>query len=160
MPVPHESPDENGEAQRRRDRPLRVVPPEGEQPGGDAAGYELFDGFDGEPFPEPPPLPDEEGQYVKPLAPLDVRAREVVIRALKAIPSWNERPPSFVESIEYSQRGDWATSTNGFKRGIHTAATIVVFVLTFPLDLAMKLRPKPIAFVLTIVLLIIVSHIL
>ncbi len=100
---------------------------------------------------EPEPVLDSYGNPVTPQAPLDVRVRETVVRHLHGIPAFGQPPASFAEAIEYSQNGDWATSTNGAKRAAHGLATILAFLLTYPLvDLFGKARTKPGPFVIAV----------
>lgn len=101
----------------------------------------------------PIPTLGVDGTPLTPLAPWDIRARAAVVAAFKASPRWSEPPPSFAESLEYSSRGDWATSDKGAKRAIHVLATVLAFLVTYPLDLVIKFRAKPIGLVLTVVLL-------
>lgn len=91
-----------------------------------------------------PPLLDSHGDPVTPQAPLDVQLRESLVRYLRGIPAFGTSPASFAEAIEYSQNGDWATSSNGAKRAVHGLATVITFVVTWPLvDLLGKHRTKP-----------------
>lgn len=128
----------------------------GEEP---AAGEDTRD--DGQEAADAPVL-DSNGEPVTPQAPLDVQLREAAVRYLHGLPGFGQRPASFAESIEYSQTGDWATSSNGAKRAVHGLATVLTYVVTYPLvDLLGQARTKPgpfaiallIAFVLVQVLL-------
>lgn len=93
---------------------------------------------------EPEPLLDSNGEPVTPAAPLDIQIREHAVRYLHGLPAFGGRPASFAEAIEYSQTGDWATSSNGAKRAAHGLATVIAFVVTWPLvDLLGKARTKP-----------------
>lgn len=127
--------------------------------GADAAESDDSQGAEGD---HDGPLLDSNGDPVTPQAPLDVQLREIAVRYLHGLPGFGQRPASFAESIEYSQTGDWATSSNGAKRAVHGLATVLTFVVTWPLvDLLGKARTKPgpfavallIAFVLVQVLL-------
>ena len=137
-------PPDPGEEQPRPD--LQVVrepaPTEpSEKP--DTAGTEdeagaVADGDEAE-----PPL-DSNGDPVTPQAPLDVQLRESLVRYLHGIPAFGQAPASFAEAIEYSQTGDWATSSNGAKRAVHGLATVITYTVTWPLvDLLGKHRTKP-----------------
>lgn len=87
---------------------------------------------------------DTDGNPAVPQAPLDVRLRETAIRYLHGIPAFGQSPASFAESIEYSQTGDWATSESTAKRAVHGLATILAYLITYPLvDLLGKARTKP-----------------
>lgn len=108
----------------------------------------------------PIPVLSKDGQPVNPQAPLDIRVREGILAALKASPRFNQRPASFAESLEYSQRGDWATSEKGAKRAVHGLCTVIAFLATYPLDIALKARTKPVGFVLTIALIVLVTQLL
>lgn len=107
-----------------------------EEPGGDVSAEN--DGDEAE------PLLDSNGDPVTPQAPLDVQLRESLVRSLHGIPAFGQAPASFAEAIEYSQTGDWATSSNGAKRAVHGLATVITFVVTWPLvDLLGRHRTKP-----------------
>lgn len=131
------------------------------EPGEDSAAGEDTGTDDGQEAGEAPVL-DSNGEPVTPQAPLDVQLREAAVRYLHGLPGFGQRPASFAESIEYSQTGDWATSSNGAKRAVHGLATVLTYVVTYPLvDLLGQARTKPgpfaiallIAFVLVQVLL-------
>lgn len=108
----------------------------------------------------PVPVVDADGQVVAPQAPLDVRIRNAVQQAIAAIPALSERPASFRESLEYSQRGDWTANDNAAKRVVHGLATLVTYLVTYlPVDLLGRARTKPIGFVLSLVLVITVANI-
>lgn len=93
---------------------------------------------------EPEALLDSNGDPVTPQAPLDVQIREHVVRYLHGIPAFGQRPASFAEALEYSQNGDWASSEKGAKRAAHGIATVLTFIVTWPLvDLLGKARTKP-----------------
>lgn len=109
----------------------------------------------------PVPVVDADGEPVAGKAPLDVRIRSSMQNALSAIPALNEAPASFTESLEYSQRGDWCASDSTAKRVAHGLATVVAYIVTYPVvDLLGKARSKPIGFVLAVVLVITVLNIL
>lgn len=101
-----------------------------------------------------------DGEAVQPQAPLDVRLRESALAALRDRPRFSQRPPSLAESIEYSQKGDWAVSDKGAKRIAHGLCTVLAYALTYPLDLVLQARSKPIGFVLTVALLIAVINLI
>lgn len=93
---------------------------------------------------EPEALLDSNGDPVTPAAPLDIQIREHAVRYLHGLPAFGQRPASFAEAIEYSQTGDWATSEKGAKRAAHGLATVIAFVVTWPLvDLLGNARTKP-----------------
>lgn len=103
----------------------------------------------------PEPVTDREGNPITPQAPLDVRLRESTLAFLRNVPAFGHVPASFRESIEYSQRGDWATSDTSAKRVAHGLATVLAFVGTYPLVEGLgKAREKPIGLVLAVLLLI------
>ena len=108
----------------------------------------------------PIPVVTSDGEPVQPQAPLDVRLRELALAALRDRPRFSQRPPSFVESIEYSQKGDWAVSDKGAKRIAHGLCTVLAYALTYPLDLVLQARSKPVGFVLTVALLIAVINLI
>lgn len=96
---------------------------------------------------------DSDGQPVAPRAPLDVRLRETVLAFVRGLPAFGQVPASFRESIDYSQRGDWATSETSAKRVVHGLATVLAFVGTYPLVEGLgKAREKPVGLVLTVLL--------
>ncbi len=106
----------------------------------------------------PIPVVDSDGKPVQPQAPLDVRIRDAALAALRNLPRLTERPPSFVESLEYSQHGDWTASDNGLKRAVHGLCTLLAYLLTYPLDIVIRVRAKPIGFVLTLAVLIVLIN--
>lgn len=108
----------------------------------------------------PVPVLDADGEVVTPQAPLDVRVRTSIQAAVSAIPSLTERPASFKESLEYSQTGDWCASDNTGKRVAHGLATVIAYIVTYPLDLIQRARTKPIGFVLVLAVLYALAHIL
>ncbi|MBB3053568.1 hypothetical protein FHS23_004622 [Prauserella isguenensis] len=108
----------------------------------------------------PVPVLDSEGNPVAARAPIDVRLKEAAVGWVAARPRMATRPPSMAETLEHSQRGDWAAADNGAKRAVHGLATLLSFVLTYPLDVVLRSRDKPIAFVLTIAVLITLTQLL
>lgn len=105
---------------------------------------DVLDADDGEDDGDDEPVLDTNGDPVTPQAPWDVQLTEAAVRYLHGIPAFGQRPASFAEAIEYSQNGDWATNTNGAKRAAHGIATVIAFVVTWPLvDLLGKARTKP-----------------
>lgn len=108
----------------------------------------------------PVPVLDSEGNPVTGRAPIDVRVKEVAVGWVAARPRMTTRPPSMAETLEHSQRGDWAAADNAAKRAVHGLATLLTFVLTYPLDVVLRARDKPIAFVLTVAVLITLTQLL
>lgn len=107
------------------------------------------------------PLLDSNGDPVTPQAPLDVQLREIAVRYLHGLPGFGQRPASFAESIEYSQTGDWATSSNGAKRAVHGLATVITYVVTWPLvDLLGKARTKPGPFAVALLIAFVLAQVL
>lgn len=107
------------------------------------------------------PLLDSTGQPVTPQAPWDVRLREQAIQTLHGLPAFGSSPPSFAESISYSQEGDWATSENGAKRAVHGLATVITYLVTYPLvDVLGKHRSKPGPFALVLLIVLAASYVL
>lgn len=110
---------------------------------------------------EAEPLLDSNGDPVTPQAPLDVQIREHAVRYLHGLPAFGQRPASFAEAIEYSQTGDWATSEKGAKRALHGMATVITFVVTYPLvDLLGNARTKPGPFAVALLIAIAASSVL
>ncbi len=108
----------------------------------------------------PIPVVDADGNTVTARAPIDVRAKEAAVAALAHRPRFATRPPSFAESLEYSQSGDWAATDNTAKRVAHGLATVVAYIATYPLDLVLRARGKPIGFVLTVAVVLTLVHLL
>lgn len=108
----------------------------------------------------PVPMLDAEGHPVAARAPLDVRAKDAAVRWARSQSRMSTRPPSMAETLAYSQEGDWAAADNAAKRGIHGLATLATFTLTWPLDVILRSRDKPIAFVLTLAVLITLTQLL
>lgn len=92
------------------------------------------------------PVLDSDGTPVAPKAPLDVRVREQLVAFARTVPGLTTAPPSLSESLEHSQHGDWTTSESSAKRAAHGLATVVAYLVTFPADLVVHLRCKPLGF--------------
>lgn len=108
----------------------------------------------------PVPVVNDDGEAITPQAPIDVRIRQMLLGAVRALPALSEPPASFRESLEYSQTGDWAVRDNTGKRAVHGIATVLAYVLTYPVvDLPAKARSKPIGFILCLALLVAVLNI-
>lgn len=98
---------------------------------------------------------DADGNPVTPRAPVDVRIREAALHYLRGIPAFGKPLPSFADSIAYSQEGDWATSDKSVKRALHGVATVLAYLVTYPLvDLLGKARTKPGPFAIAVLIVI------
>jgi hypothetical protein len=97
---------------------------------------------------------------VKPLAPLDQRLIEHFKQIAQAAPRWSQRPASLAEIWEYSTSGDWTTEEKSAKRLAHALIVVLTFVALYPVSWVVQVAlEKPIGFVITIAVVVLLGHI-
>jgi hypothetical protein len=97
---------------------------------------------------------------LSPLAPLDQRLIEHIKQIAQAAPRWSQRSASLAEIWEYSTSGDWTAEEKSAKRLAHALVVVLTFVALYPISWVVQVAlEKPIGFVITIAVVVLLAHI-